>query len=82
MAHDNGWKNTQSFENGRKWFNLSTHENTKWLLSVILSQRQNDKKEWSADGFKTVNRCLKYEYPRRCEMSINIVAEGPKVPGI
>ena len=82
MAHDNGWKTTKSFENGRKWFNLSTHENTKWHLSVILSQHQNDKKEWSADGFKTVNRCLKYVYPRRCEMSINIVAEGPKVPGI
>ena len=61
---------------------MSTHENTKWHLSVILSQHQKEKKEWSADGFKTVNRCLKYIYPRRCEMSINIIAEAPKVPEI
>ena len=51
------------------------------FISDIVTTSER-KIEWSADGFKTVNRCLKYEYPRRCEMSINTVAEGPKVPGI
>ena len=51
------------------------------FISDIVTTSER-KIEWSADGIKTVNRCLKYEYPRRCEMSINIVAGGPRVPGI
>ena len=60
---------------------VNSREHKMPFISDIVTTSER-KKEWSADGFKTVNRCLKYEYPRRCEMSINIVAEGPKVPGI
>ena len=60
---------------------VNSREHKMPFISDIVTTSER-KKEWSADGFKTVNRCLKHVYPRRCEMSINIVAEGPKVPGI
>ena len=60
---------------------VNSQEHKMAFISDIVTTSERQKRVVSR-WIQNSEQMFKVVYPRRCEMSINIVAEGPKVPGI